>query len=68
MPQLLLYGTSTFASSSDRLRSVPFYDNQAILSKYSNPNSRGGGALGKSVSPASGRLGVRIPAETDPCR
>ena len=26
---------------------------------------RGGGALGKSVRPASGRLGVRIPAGTD---
>ena len=29
---------------------------------------RGGGAVGYSVRPASGRLGVRIPAATDPSR
>ena len=33
--------------------------------KYTYWNYRGGGAVGLSVAPTSGRLGVRIQAATD---
>ena len=42
-----------------------FYSIHRGTALFTLPHSRGGGAGGKSVRPASGRFGVRISATTD---
>ena len=46
------------------LKSRNFYNLQILMKTIAMTDS-GGGAVGQSVSPASGKLGGRIPAATD---
>ena len=41
---------------------------KGFISAFTKANNCGGGAVGYSVGPANGRLGIRILAATDPSR
>ena len=59
-----------FSSGSETQAMESSFHCNVVLSleTLSNIGNRSGGAVGKSVGPASERLGVRILAATDPSR